>query len=78
MVTNYKSGLLCSLVVTLIMGAQAPGNRQASGRPAVDVSACRTRIYYAIGPAHLISPEGFRVTVPAKDAEAALGPRVQV
>jgi hypothetical protein len=70
MISN-RYGVACFLVVTLMTSAQAPPNRQAYGGPDVDVAACRAKIYYAIGPARLISPEGFKVTVPMKDAEAA-------
>jgi hypothetical protein len=67
MVKSFMVASLCVLVMTVIVGAQAPPSALVS--PAVN--SCRTKIYSPIGPAHLISPEGFRVTVPMKDAAAA-------
>jgi hypothetical protein len=76
---NRKLWTVHLLVFTLIMGAEAPSDPNSSyshpvenaSQAGVDVTVCRTRIYSAIGPAHLISPEGIRVIVPMKDAEAA-------
>jgi hypothetical protein len=78
MLKTCKSVLVSSLAVVLI-GPQAPavssGNLRAvspvNSQTFDEVSRCRTKIYSVMGPAHLISPDGIRVSVPMLDADAA-------